>query len=108
MKLRHEPLLIAGIVGTIALTALNAWTTHPTPIGWASTLLPVILAAIGKVTTVPWTKIAPLVNQAAEAAGQVYPDKKAWAQLLQSSVNAAAAHVERTGFPVPIETPPAK
>lgn len=108
MKLQHEPLLIAGIIGTITLTALDAWTQHPTPLGWASALLPVILAAIGRVTTVPWAKVAPLVDQAAEAAGQVYPDRKAWAQLLQSSVNAAAAHVARTGFPVPIETPPDK
>lgn len=106
-KLKAEPLVAGGALVTLALGIAQAAQGHPSALALASVAAPLVIGFLARFTTVPWSKLKPIADDAAALAGQVAPSSKAWAVMLQTALDAAAAQSAATGFPVPIAQSPA-
>lgn len=95
-RLKANPLVAGGALLGVVLAGVQAAQAHPTPIGWAATVAPLALGWLGQFTTVPWSKVKPLVEQAAVIAGASSPSAKAWADVLSTALDAAGPQTPAT------------
>ena len=100
--IKHNSVLLISSISTLALGVMTLLQAKHTPLEWAASLLPLALGILSHLVTVPWAKLRPLVDQAAQVTAQVAPAKSAWPLLIQSAVDSAAAQAVATGFPAPI------